>query len=123
MACRGIDPESGAAVQAARARGQVIRLLAECRREGGGVRAEVRPVALPARDFLAGARGEENRVVVERVGGPPLRLAGRGAGRWPTAEAMLADVLEIARRRHRPPLALPRARSGPAGAAAAEAPS
>jgi homoserine dehydrogenase len=89
------------------------------------VRAEVRPVALPARDFLAGARGEENRVVIERVGGPPLRLAGRGAGRWPTAEAMLADILEIVRRRHRPPAALARERSGPskAGAAAAEAPS
>ncbi|HEV3458341.1 MAG TPA: homoserine dehydrogenase [Thermoanaerobaculia bacterium] len=125
VACRGIDAEGGTTVKAAHARGQVIRLLAECRREGGGVRAEVRPVALPARDFLAGARGEENRVVIERVGGPPLRLAGRGAGRWPTAEAMLADILEIVRRRHRPPAALARERSGPseAGAAAAEAPS
>jgi homoserine dehydrogenase len=101
---RGLESVDGAAAAAARERGQAIRLLAECRREGGVLRAEVRPVALPARHFLAGARGEENRVVVERVGGPPLRLAGRGAGRWPTAEAVIADVLEVMRLRHRGPI-------------------
>jgi homoserine dehydrogenase len=102
---RGLESVDSAATAAARARGQAIRLLAECRRESGVLRAEVRPVALPARDFLAGARGEENRVVIERAGGPPLRLAGRGAGRWPTAEAVIADVLDVMRLRHRGPIA------------------
>jgi homoserine dehydrogenase len=121
VVCRGIEAVDGAAVTAAHARGQVIRLVAECRRQGGAVRAEVRPVALPARDFLAGARGEENRAVVARSDGPPVRLAGRGAGRWPTAEAVLADILDIARRRHRQPIALPRVRSEPGEPRAAAA--
>jgi homoserine dehydrogenase len=112
---RGLESVDGAAAAAARARGQAIRLLAECRREGAALRAEVRPVALPARDFLAGARGEENRCVIERAGGPPLRLAGRGAGRWPTAEAAIADVLDVMRLRHRGPTV--RLAAAPRGAA------
>jgi homoserine dehydrogenase len=119
---RGLESVDGAAAAAARARGQAIRLLAECRREGAALRAEVRPVALPARDFLAGARGEENRCVIERAGGPPLRLAGRGAGRWPTAEAAIADVLDVMRLRHRGPTARLTARlAAPRGAAEAGA--
>lgn len=121
VARRGLDAIDGAAAAAARERGQVLRLVAECRRgRDGEVRAEVRPVALPARHFLAGARGEENRVVIERASGPPLRLAGRGAGRWPTAEAVIADVLDLARLRHRQPIvpvvaASPVRRAGPIG--------
>jgi len=119
VARRGLESVDSAAAAAARSRGQAIRLLAEGRRESGVLRAEVRPVALPARDFLAGARGEENRVVIERAGGPPLRLAGRGAGRWPTAEAVIADVLDLMRLRRRGPIAaLVAAPRGAAGAGA-----
>jgi homoserine dehydrogenase len=95
---RGIEEIEPTAVAAARERGQVLRLIAECRRDGAGVHAEVRPALLPARHFLAGARGEENRVIVERRGAPALFLAGRGAGRWPTSEAVLADLFDLARR-------------------------
>jgi homoserine dehydrogenase len=90
----GIDPDSLAAW---RRRGRVVRLVAECRGDGSRVQAAVRPVVLAARHFLAGARGEENRVVIERRGAPPLRLRGLGAGRWPTSEAVLADLFAIAR--------------------------
>jgi homoserine dehydrogenase len=109
--CRGIAGLDPGAVAAARARGRTLRLVAECRRldvridrqvdtsvdqkVAGRVIARVRPVSLPSRHFLAGARGEENRVIVESVAGPPLRLCGRGAGRWPTSEAVLADLLDL----------------------------
>src|SRR5262249_23737163 len=78
--------------------GQALRLVGERRREAngvGGISAAVRPLVLEADDFLAGARCEENRVVIERRGAPPLRLQGRGAGRWPTAEAVMADVFDV----------------------------
>jgi homoserine dehydrogenase len=92
----GIDAES---LAARRRRGQVVRLVAECRRDGARVEAAVRPVVLAARHFLAGARGEENRVLIARRGAPALRLRGLGAGRWPTSEAVMADLLAIARHR------------------------
>jgi homoserine dehydrogenase len=93
--CRGIAGLPADAVAAARAGGRTVRLVAECRRLDGRVVARVRPVSLPCRHFLAGARGEENRLVVEVAGGPPLRLSGRGAGRWPTSEAVFADLLDL----------------------------
>ncbi|HZF13163.1 MAG TPA: hypothetical protein VFE33_30600 [Thermoanaerobaculia bacterium] len=96
---RGTATVDGAALAAAAAEGRVIRLVAECRREGRGIRAAVRPCALPPDDFLAGARNEENRLVLLRSGAPPLHLAGPGAGREPTSGAVLADLLEIARHR------------------------
>lgn len=40
---------------------------------------------------------ESNAVVIERAGGERETLRGRGAGRWPTAESVLADLLELAR--------------------------
>jgi homoserine dehydrogenase len=72
-------------------------------RAAGGrtLQASVGPVALPVRHYLAGAQGEQNRVLIERRGAPPLRLSGRGAGRWATSEAVMADVLDIARHRRR----------------------
>jgi homoserine dehydrogenase len=95
-ALAGID---AASLAAQRRRGRVVRLVAECRREAGRVQASVRPVVLAARHFLAAAHGEENRVLIARQGAPALRLRGRGAGRWPTSEAVVADLGEIARRR------------------------
>jgi homoserine dehydrogenase len=60
-------------------------------------RATVRPEALAPDHPLAGLRGEANGVVVHLEDGAPVVLLGRGAGRWPTAEAVLADLLDLAR--------------------------
>ena len=101
---RGLDEVDDALLAEARDAGRVVRLVAACeRRPGGGVRATVAPRLLPATHFLAGARGEENRVAMERAGAPPLRLAGRGAGRWPTSESMMADLYDLARLHARRP--------------------
>lgn len=59
--------------------------------QGGSVKLE----RLPAADYLAGARGEENRLVISGSQGRKWRVSGKGAGRWPTAEAVLADALDI----------------------------
>jgi len=77
--------------------GQVLRLIAEVRREDGGLHAQVAPRWLPQEEFLAGARGEENRVEIQLEDGGLLQLAGKGAGRWPTTASVMGDLWEATR--------------------------
>lgn len=53
--------------------------------------------ALSRVDYLAGAQGEENRLAVTFADGREWRVKGKGAGRWPTAEAVIADILDVVR--------------------------
>lgn len=45
--------------------------------------------------FLAGADGEEARAVFTFDDGDVYRIRGKGAGRWPTTEAVMADLFDI----------------------------
>lgn len=83
----GILGLSAEVVQAAARRGNAIRLVASCTRE----RAEVVPRELPRSHPLAGCAGPENRLLVDG-----LLVQGTGAGRWPTAQAVIADLLDLA---------------------------
>jgi len=71
-------------------------LLAVAERIGGGFRYSVEPRLVPATDFLAGARGAENRLEITTGDGAVVALRGLGAGRVPTATAVFADLLEHA---------------------------
>lgn len=57
--------------------------------------ASVRPEELDAGDFLAGAEREENRFELVTSAGETLRLAGKGAGRWPAALSVMGDVYDL----------------------------
>jgi homoserine dehydrogenase len=92
---RGILELDAGAVRLARVSGSVVRLVASCRRTERGVEATVRPRVLAADHALAGVRREENRLIVTRKDGAVLTASGKGAGRWPTAEAVVADVLDL----------------------------
>ncbi len=74
-----------------------VRLIASLWRDGERLLARIEPQSLETSDFLAGARGEENRVEITLADGRMLRLSGKGAGRWPTTAAVLGDLWEIAR--------------------------
>lgn len=79
-------------------RGKVLKQVGRCWLDkDGSARAEVRIEALPARHPLAGARNEENRFVVAGRDGTSHELFGKGAGRWPTAAAAFADVMDLQR--------------------------
>ena len=94
---RDLDP---ARLAAARQQGRVIRQVSEISRNGQGkVRASVSLQALPSGHYLAAAKGEHNRLVITLKNGQTLVLRGKGAGRWPTAEAVMADLLDIHRLR------------------------
>lgn len=77
----------------------ICRLVA---RVGADRIARVAPEWLPATDFLSQARGAENRLEVKTAGGVVHRLSGLGAGRYPTATAILADLLDVLRTRSAP---------------------
>ena len=46
---------------------------------------------------FAGVTEEWNRLVITRATGESVAVAGRGAGRWPTTEAVMADLFELTR--------------------------
>ena len=89
---------SPAAVQGARSDGLVFKQIGVCELlDGGGVRAEVRVRPVPVHHPLAGARNEENRFILTGTGQGVQTLYGKGAGRWPTAAAVFADIMDIQR--------------------------
>ncbi|HET9741413.1 MAG TPA: homoserine dehydrogenase [Terriglobales bacterium] len=57
--------------------------------------AEVKPAVLEASHPLARTRREDNCVVVEFQNGEKKILRGKGAGRWPTTESVLADLFTL----------------------------
>lgn len=59
--------------------------------------AEVRLVALEPTDPLFDVPGERNACVVEWDDGVTTPVHGRGAGRWPTSESVMADVMHLLR--------------------------
>ena len=76
---------------------KTTRLVAECRREPQGFVATVSPVELPADHPLACVNGVENRLFIQSQSGNCWEISGHGAGRWPTTEAVLADLFDLRR--------------------------
>jgi homoserine dehydrogenase len=93
----GIDQIDARLVRKAHDEGQTVRLIASCRQESDGLKASVKPLVLSLSHPLASTNGVENRLLIEPVAGTPYVVSGKGAGRWPTAEAVMADLLDIKR--------------------------
>jgi homoserine dehydrogenase len=89
---QGIEHLTPADLAAARAQQRRIRLVATCRETSAGITGTVRPESLAADDCLAATAREENRVEITTRSAGTVRLCGRGAGRWPTARSVLADL-------------------------------
>ncbi|MFQ5902630.1 MAG: homoserine dehydrogenase, partial [Candidatus Binatia bacterium] len=79
--------------------GYRIKLLAIARYENGAVEARVHPAMVPVHHPLALVRGPYNAVFIEGEALGPTMYFGQGAGMMPTATAVLADIIEIARNR------------------------
>jgi homoserine dehydrogenase len=77
--------------------GKGLRYVARCYRTDAGLEASMKLEVLDADHYLVGARGEQNRAIIELENGETWYVTGKGAGAWPTSEALLADVLQIAR--------------------------
>lgn len=75
------------------------RQLCRCRMDNGRLVAEVRLTASGLDPVFAALKGEGNALKVITTGGTVARCRGRGAGRWATAESLLADLSDLAARR------------------------
>lgn len=93
----GIENLDASKAQTASEQGQVIRLVAECRQANGELKASVKPVALPASHPFADTKGAENCLLLETADGEIKIINGRGAGRWATTEAVIADLFDTRR--------------------------
>jgi homoserine dehydrogenase len=81
--------------------GYVLKLLAIARAHGGRVEARVHPAFLPRAHPLAAVRNELNAVFVRGDAAGEVMIVGRGAGGDPTASAVVADLVDVARSRRR----------------------
>ena len=96
--------------------GYRIKLLGIARQTEAGIETRVHPCMVPASAPIARVDGVFNAVVAEGDFVGRVMLEGRGAGEGPTASAVVADLIDIARNRVTPVW-------GAAGAALSSAPS
>ena len=82
--------------------GYRIKLLGLARRTDGGIEARVHPCLVPQAAPIARVDGVFNAVVAEGDFVGRIMLEGRGAGAGPTASAVVADLIDIARGRATP---------------------
>jgi homoserine dehydrogenase len=95
----GITALTGADVAAAQAAGERWKLIARVWREGEAVRADVRPMRLPATHPLAGVAGATNALTLSTALLGDVTLIGAGAGGVATGFALLSDLLALHRKR------------------------
>jgi len=85
--------------------GYVVKLLAIAEQhdgdDGGEVAVRVHPAMVPAEHPLASVRDSFNAVFVEGAAVGDLMFYGRGAGGYPTASAVLGDLIDAAVNRTR----------------------
>jgi homoserine dehydrogenase len=82
--------------------GYRIKLLGIAARADGGISARVHPCLVPLAHPLAHVDGVFNAVVAEGDFVGRIVLEGRGAGGGPTASAVVADLIDLARGRTTP---------------------
>ena len=108
----GIRHVLAADIREAAALGYKVRLvaLAECDAEGDsniGLFQRVHPMLVPVDHPLAHVDGALNAVVAEGNFVGRLFFQGAGAGEGPTASAVVADVIDVARDEYGPAFAMP----------------
>jgi homoserine dehydrogenase len=73
----------------------IVRLVAQCRRTKHGLEASVTPVLLEPDHPFSRIKGVTNQLLIETTDGQIHSVSGRGAGRWPTTEAVIADLFDL----------------------------
>jgi homoserine dehydrogenase len=84
-----------------------IKLLGVAQMTGRGLEQRMTPCLVPADHPLGQLQGGTNMVVLEGDSVGQIVLRGPGAGRGPTASAVMADVIDIARGIRLPTFGLP----------------
>ncbi|NLI27989.1 MAG: homoserine dehydrogenase [Acetobacter sp.] len=93
----GIRNVGAADLAFARDLGYRLKLLGTARRTEAGVEVRVGPCLVPNRAPIAQVDGVFNAVIAEGAFVGQIMLEGRGAGAGPTATAVCADLIDLAR--------------------------
>lgn len=121
VAVEGIRRVELADIDYAAALGFRIKLVGLASADGGALFQRVHPCLVPHAHPLAHVDGALNAVVAEGNFVGRLLFQGRGAGEGPTASAVVADLIDVARGEVGPAFAMPTARLLPLPAADASA--
>ena len=97
VAMTGIDKVSPADIAFAGEFGYRLKLLGVARRTSNGVEQLVHPAMGPARTPLADVESSFNAVSADAGAAGTFFFQGRGAGQAPTASAVIADLVDVAR--------------------------
>lgn len=95
--CEGIRKIDPMDIKFARDFGYAIKLLAVGKKTDLGIEARVQPTLIPLHHPLASVNNVFNAVFVESEEVGEIMLYGRGAGRYPTASAVVGDIVSAAR--------------------------
>jgi homoserine dehydrogenase len=117
VAITGVRHILAADIAEAAALGYRVRLLGVADAGSGGLFQRVHPHLVPLSHPLAHVTGSTNAVVAEGNFVGRLLFQGAGAGDGPTASAVVADLIDIARGEFGPPYAMPAAALAAQGAA------
>ncbi len=93
----GIEAITQADLKAVHELGYCIKLLGVAIRTDSGIEQRVHPSLVPLSSPLAAIDGAFNAVAVDGNYSGKIILQGAGAGQGPTASAVIADVIDIAR--------------------------
>lgn len=97
VATKGIEEITPEDIAFARELGYRIKLLGIARLTEEGIDQRVQPAMVASGTPIADTDGVLNAVVVEAGAAGPFFFEGRGAGECPTANAVVADIVDIAR--------------------------
>jgi len=103
----GIRRVTSMDIQFAEELGYRIKLLGLARETRHGIEQRVHPCMVPLGAPIAHIEGVFNAVVVEGDFVGTTMFQGRGAGQGPTASAVVADLVDVARGRHMPAFVVP----------------
>jgi homoserine dehydrogenase len=93
----GITKLAGADIKYAEQLGYRIKLLGITKRTDKGIELRVHPSLIPAKRLIANVEGAMNAVMVQGDAVGNTLYYGKGAGSEPTASAVIADLVDIAR--------------------------
>jgi homoserine dehydrogenase len=95
--CSGINTLDSDGVREAAVHGHSMRLVASLHKSSAGIRASVHPQLVDRSHAFAKTLNEGNCLEIQTEEGEAIYVHGKGAGRWPTTESVVADVLDLYR--------------------------
>ena len=94
----GIENISSLDIQYAKDMGYIIKLLAVAKRDGKELEVRVHPTLLPSGYLLSSVSGVYNAIFIEGDLIGKQLFYGQGAGKLPTASAVISDIVDISKK-------------------------